>query len=68
MGHDTISVNRKVKYTIPTPHNFAKVDLTIKWNIVSLQLDVMTLKINANKIIWFWKISNEFVSKTYEKT
>jgi hypothetical protein len=25
-----ISVNRKIKYTIPTPHNFAKVDFTIK--------------------------------------
>ena len=34
-----ISVNRKIKYTIPTPHNFAKVDFTIKWNIVSLQID-----------------------------
>jgi hypothetical protein len=38
---------------------------TIKWNIVSLQIDVMTFKINANKIIWFWNISNEFVAKTY---
>ena len=37
-----ISVNRKIKYTIPTPHNFAKVDFSIKWNIVSLQIDVMT--------------------------
>ena len=58
-----ISVNRKIKYTIPTPHNFANVDFTIKWNIVSLQIDVMTFKINANKIIWFWNISNEFVAK-----
>jgi hypothetical protein len=57
-----ISVNRKNKYTIPTPHNFATVDFTIKWNIVSLQIDVMTFKINANKIIWFWNISNEFVA------
>jgi hypothetical protein len=32
---------KKIKYTIPTPHNFAKVDFTIKWNIVSLQIDVM---------------------------
>ena len=63
-----ISVDRKNKYTIPTPHNFAKVDFTIKWNIVSLQIDVMTFKINANKIIWFWNISNEFVAKTYAKT
>ena len=23
----------------------------------------MTFKINANKIIWFWNISNEFVAK-----
>jgi hypothetical protein len=51
-----ISVNRKIKYTILTPHNFAKVDFTIKWNIVSLQIDAMTFKINANKIIWFWNI------------
>jgi hypothetical protein len=43
----------KIKYTIPIPHNFAKVDFTIKRNIVSLQIDVMTFKINANKIIWF---------------
>ena len=43
-----ISVNRKIKYTIPTPHNFAKVDFTIKWNIVSLPIDVMTFKINVN--------------------
>ena len=40
----------------------------IKWNIVSLQIDVMTFKINANKIIWFWNISNKFVAKTYAKT
>jgi hypothetical protein len=53
-----------IKYTISTPHNFAKVDFTIKWNIVSLQIDVMTFKINANEIIWFWNISNEFVAKT----
>jgi hypothetical protein len=26
---------------------------------------VMTFKINANKIIWFWNISNEFVAETY---
>ena len=65
MSHDTsFLVNRKIKYTILTPHNFAKVDFTIKWNIVSLQIDVMTFKINANKIIWFWNISNEFVAKT----
>jgi hypothetical protein len=25
-----LSVNRKIKYTIPTPHNFAKFDFTIK--------------------------------------
>jgi hypothetical protein len=25
-----LSVNRKIKYTIPTPHNFAKVDFMIK--------------------------------------
>jgi hypothetical protein len=49
-------------------HNFAKVDFTVKWNIVSLQIDVMTFKINVNKIIWFWNISNEFVAKTYVKT
>jgi hypothetical protein len=49
MSHDTsFLVNRKIKYTILTPHNFAKVDFTIKWNIVSLQIDVMTFKINAN--------------------
>jgi hypothetical protein len=59
-----ISVNRKINYTTPTPHNFAKVDFTIKWNIVSLQIDMMTFKINTNKIIWFWNISNEFVAKT----
>jgi hypothetical protein len=52
----------------PTPHNFAKVDFTIKRNIASLQIDVMTFKINANKIIWLWNISNEFVAKTYAKT
>ena len=67
MSHDT-SILSTIKYTIPTPHNFAKVDFTIKWNIVSLQIDVMTFKINANKIIWFWNISNEFVAKTYAKT
>jgi hypothetical protein len=27
------------------PHNFAKVDFTIKWNIVSLQIDMMTFMI-----------------------
>jgi hypothetical protein len=51
-----ISVNRKNKYTIPTPHNFAKVDFTIKWNIVSLQIDVMTFKINANR----WSLLPQF--------
>jgi hypothetical protein len=44
-----------------------EVDFTIKWNIVSLQID-MTFKINANKIIWSWNISNEFVAKTDAKT
>jgi hypothetical protein len=61
-------VNRKIKYTIPTTNNFAKVDFTIKWNIVSLQIDVMTFKINAHKIIWLWNISIEFVAKIYAKT
>ena len=32
----------KIMHTIPTPHNIATVDFTIKWNIVSLQIDVMT--------------------------
>jgi hypothetical protein len=72
-----LSVNRKIKYTIPTPHNFAKFDFTIKWNIVSLPIDVMTLKINVNKIIWIggmfsyrvqWLIKcwiNDIVNKTF---
>jgi hypothetical protein len=63
-----ISVNRKIRYTIPIPQNFAKVDFTIKWNIVSLQIDVMTSichKYQVNNTVMFnnlfcrfWQVIN----------